>query len=179
MTITFHRLSTQDLQHIPDVVAFVQAYRQQMFCNCPPINPNPADLQNFADHYVHAPNGCFILAQDGQTLIGGIGYQPLQLYHADGTPRFDGLILPVGFCAHDAIEIVKLYVSPPYRSLGIGSALVQTLKEHARTQKIHYWYLHTHPCLDGHAEQFWQKQGFTTFQKDKDDWQTIHMYAID
>lgn len=176
----FTHLTVQHQARFQEIVDFILAYREDMFQNCPKLNQKiPYDLSHFAEYYVEHPAGFFMIAEREQELIGGIGYCALRLKTETGANRFsDDFQLPAGFDENNTVEIVKLYVKPEHRGKDIATQLIEKLKQHAKQQGFVNLYLHTHPCLPGQAEKFWEKQGFQTFQRDQDSWQTIHMYAI-
>lgn len=92
----------------------------------------PKDLQNFEQHYVHDPLGCFITVKDKNRIIGTIAYRAYD-------HRFD-LNLP-----SNTVEVVKLFVLPEYRRKGIATQLCKMLFSHAQKNEITTLYLHTHP----------------------------------
>ncbi len=83
----------------------------------------PNDLQNFEQHYVHDPLGCFITVKDQNRIIGTIAYRAYD-------HRFD-LNLP-----SNTVEVVKLFVLPEYRRKGIATQLCDMLFSHAKTVKL-------------------------------------------
>lgn len=178
-------LTPSHSKQFDEVIQFILTYRKDMFQNAPNFNPDnlPQDLTltGFVDTYINSSKGYFMIAEYQKQLIGGIGFCALQLYDKQGIPRFpNGIEFPKNFNENQAVEIVKLYITPQYRSAGFGKLLVDKVKEYALQNQLYYLYLHTHPSpmLPNNAEYFWQRQGFTTFQKDNDSWQTIHMCLI-
>ncbi|MDC5206934.1 GNAT family N-acetyltransferase [Acinetobacter baumannii] len=122
----------------------------------------PKDLQNFEQHYIHDPLGCFITVKDQNRIIGTIAYRAYD-------HRFD-LNLP-----SNTVEVVKLFVLPEYRRKGIATQLCEMLFSHAKNSEITTLYLHTHPFLPA-AEEFWTLQGFEVIQREWiDTYDTIHM----
>ncbi|MDC4605167.1 GNAT family N-acetyltransferase [Acinetobacter baumannii] len=122
----------------------------------------PQDLQNFEQHYVHDPLGCFITVKDKNRIIGTIAYRAYD-------HRFD-LNLP-----SNTVEVVKLFVLPEYRRNGIATQLCDMLFSYAKNNEISTLYLHTHPFLPA-AEEFWTLQGFEVIQREWiDTYDTIHM----
>lgn len=179
------RLTLSHYERFKEVIEFVLAYRQDMFKDAPDFNPNsiPDDLtlEGFIDTYINDSKGCFMIAECQGQLVGGIGFCQLRLTTINDKPRFpNGLYFPKGFDKDQAIEIVKLYIKPEYRTRGFGKLLVDKLKEYALKNQLNHLYLHTHPApmLPDGAERFWQRQGFATFQEDNDSWQTTHMWLV-
>ncbi|MBV6571842.1 GNAT family N-acetyltransferase [Acinetobacter baumannii] len=122
----------------------------------------PKDLQNFEQHYVHDPLGCFITVKDKNRSISTIAYRAY-------VHRFD-INLP-----YNTVEVVKLFVLPEYRRKGIATQLCKMLFSHAQKNEITTLYLHTHPFLPA-AEEFWTLQGFEVIQREWiDTYDTIHM----
>lgn len=122
----------------------------------------PKDLQNFEQHYVHDPLGCFITVKDKNRIIGTIAYRAYD-------HRFD-LNLP-----SNTVEVVKLFVLPEYRRNGIATQLCDMLFSHAKNNEITTLYLHTHPFLPA-AEKFWRLQGFDVINREWiETYDTIHM----
>lgn len=123
----------------------------------------PKDLADFAAHYVQDRLGAFWLAKQGDEIIATAAYRAYNY-------RFDLAIAP------QAVEVVKLFVQPEYRRLGIASILCTHLFEHAAQQGINDFYLHTHPFLPA-AELFWQLQGFHLLRREQlSCYDTIHMF---
>ena len=122
----------------------------------------PKDIVNFEQYYINSPLGCFIVVKDNDKIIGAIAYRGYD-------QRFD-LEIPQG-----AVEVVKLFVLPEYRRLGIATKLCQLLFEQATQRGIQDLYLHTHPFLPA-AEQFWCLQGFKVIKREQlTMYDTIHM----
>ncbi len=86
------------------------------------------------------------IAEAGGTIIGGCGVYP--------TPG-----LPEG-CA----ELVKLYLSAPYRGKGIGWQLINNTLESARRLGYKQLYLESLPEL-GKAISLYEKTGFKNIEK--------------
>lgn len=122
----------------------------------------PYDLSHFDQVYLHHAEGaCFIIKQQDE-IMGMIAYRAYQ-------PRFE-LDLP-----KHCVEVVKLFVQPEYRRLGLATRLCNALFEHARQKNITHFYLHTHPFLPA-AEIFWQQQGFKVIKREQiQQYPTIHM----
>ncbi|CAG7649161.1 GNAT family N-acetyltransferase [Paenibacillus allorhizosphaerae] len=78
------------------------------------------------------------------------------------------------YAARTTAELVKCYVKPELRRLGLGTALVHRLLPIARDKGYEIMYLHTHRFLPG-AVGFWEKQGFTFRLEPFDRYETVHM----
>lgn len=183
--IVFSPLSACDQHCFEQVIQFILAYRQEMFCHAPAFEPHaiPYDLTptGFIQTYITNPKGFFGVVKHQSEYIGGIGFCPLKLTNQEGKPRFaNGIAFVPEFDPTHAIEIVKIYLKPQYRSCGLGTLMVDHLKKYAKQRHLHHLYLHTHPhpILPNDAAYFWQKQGFINLQQDNDAWQTLHMYSI-
>jgi len=74
------------------------------------------------------------------------------------------------------VEVVRLYVLPAVRRLGLAGRLYRSLQALARADGVEVMYLHTHPFLPG-AIDFWRRQGFEVVDVEADPiWQTTHMH---
>jgi GNAT superfamily N-acetyltransferase len=113
---------------------------------------SPADADAGTD--AEAPRG---------DIVGLIGFIPFN-------PRFPELpALPAS-----TAEVVRLYVSRPYRQCGLARALFGALKKRARELGCECFYLHTHQFLPG-AVTFWGKVGFEVMRVEDEGWQLVHM----
>jgi GNAT superfamily N-acetyltransferase len=108
-------------------------------------------------------------AYDAQgQLIGTIAFRAYDGRFA----RLAGHLAPAG---GRVVEVVRLFVLPPWRRAGVAGALVAALTDEARARGVRLLYLHTQAFLDG-ALAFWQSQGFGVIDREADPlWQTIHM----
>jgi len=147
------------------VVEFVMRLRKEIF---PMLNHDqlPLDLLHFDQYYLDTEKSAFFAAfsEDG-SVLGTIGVLPY-----DG--RFEKL-------EHDdsaqTAEIIKCYIDPNYRRLGIGTELVKEATRFSRHVGYRMNYLHTHPFLPG-AVPFWEAQGYgIRLVETHSVWKTIHM----
>lgn len=162
MTCPFEITSVRSAD-IPAALDFLLAAREQMF---PKLRDSamPDDLAAFEAVYVNGA-GRFLLARDQGRIVGAIGYLPYDR-------RFPALDYP----GQKVVEVVRLFVLPPYRRVGLARALYAELQQAARQAGVQVMYLHTHPFLAG-AVDFWQRQGFELVSVDPDPvWQTTHMH---
>ncbi len=148
------------------VIDFMMRIRREIF----PMLPKdqlPADLLHFQSFYLQRKSAILYAAysQAGQVL-GTIGVCPY-----DG--RFSQLQT---FYRHwPTAEIVKCYVDPLARRLGIGTRLFREALQFCHDVGYQKLYLHTHPFLPG-AIPFWQAKGFEErWMEDDPVWQTLHM----
>lgn len=95
------------------------------------------ELRSLSTEYA-APNGSFMLAQDGEHSIG-----------CGGIRRF----------SESACEMKRLYVSPPGRNRGVGRMLAEALIREARTARYQRVLLDTLPSMQG-AQALYRLLGF-------------------
>ncbi|WP_296258179.1 MULTISPECIES: GNAT family N-acetyltransferase [unclassified Pseudomonas] len=168
MHIPSHAIQITDVQpaDIPEVVGFVMQARKAMF---PMLDPAalPDDLRHFQRTYLESEGGRFFIARLAGKLIGAVGYLP-----------YDGRFAHLHFGARHVVEVVRLFVDPGVRRLGLAARLVALLKAAALSERVKVLYLHTHPFLPG-AIAFWQRQGFDIVNTEDDPvWQTTHMQCL-
>ncbi|WP_050183399.1 GNAT family N-acetyltransferase [Domibacillus robiginosus] len=148
------------------VIDFVMSMRQDLF---PMLSPKqlPADLLHFDRHYQHSEKSFFLAAfAEDDTVLGTIGICPY-----DG--RFDQLSGCYDLSA--TAEVVKCYINPNRRRLGLGTALFQEAARLSIKAGYRTLYLHTHPFLS-EALPFWKAKGFEERLREADPvWGTIHM----
>lgn len=165
MPLSSHPIQITEVQlhEIPDVVDFVMQARAGMF---PMLDATvmPDDLKHFANTYLNARHGRFRIARQGHRLLGAIGYLP-----------YDGRFSQLDYQGLEVVEVVRLFIDPAVRRLGLAGRLFAALKTAAIAQGVEVLYLHTHPFLPG-AIAFWQRQGFAIIDVEDDPlWQTTHM----
>lgn len=148
---------------VEELVAFVMQARARMF---PMLDPEvmPADLLGFAETYVTGCGGCFLTARLGDKLVGAIGFLP-----------YDARFPQLDYGTRKVVEVVRLFISPDSRRLGVARQLFEALKTVAMERAVEVLYLHTHPFLAG-AIEFWERQGFGIVDTEADPiWHTTHM----
>ena len=165
--------STDDIQinpaapdDIPDVVAFVMAARGEMF---PMLDPTfmPDDLRHFQRSYLDEDGGLFLIARHAGQVVGAIGFLP-----------YDGRFPQLHYERRKVVEVVRLFIDPDFRRLGLAARLVERLKDLALMRRVDVLYLHTHPFLNG-AIAFWQRQGFALIDVEDDPvWRTTHLHWL-
>jgi GNAT superfamily N-acetyltransferase len=123
-----------------------------------------ADIFNLKEHYLlhpkHEMMGCFDLDQQ---LIGVIAFTSY-------IDRFKGFSHRYSV---PTAEIVRCYIKPEKRRMGIGKRLFEYALSLAKAKEYNMLYLHTHPHLPG-GYDFWLKTGFEVFHIDAQP-ATIHM----
>lgn len=147
---------------IPEVLAFVLEARAELF---PKLDATgmPADLAHFEAIYVQG-DGQFLVACDQGQIVAAIGYLP-----------YDGRFPQLNYLGQKTVEVVRLFVLPAFRRLGLARALYLALEAQAKADRVAIMYLHTHPFLPG-AIDFWLRQGFEVVDVDADPvWRTTHM----
>ncbi|MBK5478349.1 MULTISPECIES: GNAT family N-acetyltransferase [unclassified Pseudomonas] len=147
---------------IPEVLAFVLEARAELF---PKLDATgmPADLAHFEAIYVQG-DGRFLVACDQGQIVAAIGYLP-----------YDGRFPQLNYQGEKTVEVVRLFVLPAFRRLGLARALYLALEAQAKADRVAVMYLHTHPFLPG-AIDFWLRQGFEVVDVDADPvWRTTHM----
>ena len=159
----FFITSVQEQQQ-EEVVAYVKKCRQLLF---PMLDHTkvPPDLIAFKETYLTNTQGCFLQARDQEgNLLGVIGM--LAYDH-----RFDYL----HYKDQSTVEVVRLFIEPPYRRKGLATQLFEALVNQAVAKGVECLYLHTHPFLTG-ALEYWQKQGFELITTSIDGgFTTLHM----
>jgi GNAT superfamily N-acetyltransferase len=150
--------------HIQRVIDFVLQARKLLF---PMLAHDtiPHDLLHFETTYLHNSQGCFLIAKNASDhIVACIGMKAYD-------HRFQRLNYQGGITS----EVVKLFVDPAYRRIGLATELFAKLKIIALNRDIGRLYLHTHPFLTG-AYEFWLHCGFQfTYQETDPIFQTIHM----
>lgn len=161
------QITKVELPQMNEVIAFVRKAREELF---PMLDQDrlPADLQDFKAAYLDDEVGAFFTARDSaQRIVAAIG-----MLQYDG--RFPFLAVPQA----RTVEIVRLYVEPAYRRVGLASALFDRLIQLADERAIQNCYLHTHPFLPG-AVDFWKRCGFRVLAEKKHAaFDTIHMLLV-
>lgn len=149
-----------------EVIDYVMGARAQIF---PTLNQAalPPDLAGFKEAYLESGKGRFLVARKGSEIVATIGYLP-----------YDHRFPQLDYSGLKVVEVVRLFVSPDQRGLGLATRLYESLRKLAVAGGIDVLYLHTHPFLPG-AISFWQKHGFEAVGVEDDPyWQTTHMQSV-
>lgn len=147
---------------LAQVLEFVAKARFELFPKLRDADV-PDDLQRFEQVYLRG-EGRFLVARAGGRIVGSIGYVP-----------YDGRFAQFDYSASKVVEVVRLFVSPDLRRIGLAGRLYQALRREAQAAGVQVLYLHTHPFLPG-AVEFWQRQGFGVLEVEDDAvWRTTHM----
>ncbi|MGH2423781.1 GNAT family N-acetyltransferase [Pseudomonas sp. C 49-2] len=147
---------------IPEVLRFVLQARAELF---PKLSATgmPADLAQFEAIYLQG-DGQFLVARGEGQIVAAIGYLP-----------YDERFPQLNYQGRRTVEVVRLFVLPAFRRLGLAGDLYRALEAQAKADRVEVMYLHTHPFLPG-AIDFWLRQGFEVVDVDADPvWRTTHM----
>jgi GNAT superfamily N-acetyltransferase len=150
---------------IPEVLSFALQARDELF---PTLSATgiPHDLAQFEAVYLQGGGQFLIARADGQ-IVAAVGYRP-----------YDGRFPQLDYRGCKTVEVVRLYVRPAFRRLGLAGQLYRSLEALAREADVKVVYLHTHPFLPG-AIDFWRRQGFEVVDVEADPlWQTTHMHRL-
>jgi GNAT superfamily N-acetyltransferase len=162
----FYRIVKVQKSDSAKVVAFLKAMRKELFPNlvqdCLPL-----DIQHFNSYYMdQKDSGLYAAMTEDGIVLGTIGFLPYDDRFKQLSPLYNQT---------KTTEVVRCYIDPNYRRLGIGTALYTTVLNNIRTAGYQKVYLHTHLFLPGGAS-FWKSQGFVERLAENDpDWQTVHM----
>ena len=160
-------LETYTIQPVHDlsqVQEFLLQARLAMFAQRVDAAEFPADLRDFKRMY-GSGNGRMLMAQDAAGKVRA----------TIACRDYDGRFEHLRFSPQKVVEVVRLFVAPELRRSGLGSVMVDEIRQHAQVCDVDVLYLHTHPFLPG-ALEFWQAHGFDVIARDVDPlWQTIHM----
>ncbi|WP_066054240.1 GNAT family N-acetyltransferase [Robertmurraya korlensis] len=163
--LPYYTIELVQLNDYKQLIEFVMEIRNEIF---PMLRGSgvPEDLLHFEKNYLQSRNSAFFGAYIDGKIIGTIGIIPY-----DG--RFSHL---ESHCSlHQTSELVKCYLDPNFRRMGIGTALFKNALSYCREAGYNTIYLHTHPFLPG-AVPFWKGCGFVEILSESDPiWQTIHM----
>lgn len=167
MTTTI-RLAAPD--EIPGIVDFIMAARADMFSMLDPslhLQKAQRELANFQQSYLEHPDGAFFIARVDGRLVATIGYV-----------AYDRRFPQLDFGYERVVEVLRMYVHPDWRRIGLASKLFAALEQRARQAGIQQMYLHTHPFLPG-SIKFWERQGFSVDHIEDDPvWRTTHMSRV-
>ena len=162
MSVSIEAVQAAD---IPQVLSFALLARDELF---PTLSATgvPHDLAQFEAIYLEG-SGRFLIARAEGRIVAAVAYRP-----------YDGRFPQLNYQGRKTVEVVRLYVLPAVRRLGLAGRLYRSLEALARADGIEVMYLHTHPFLPG-AIDFWQRQGFEVVDVEADPiWQTTHMHQL-
>lgn len=145
------------------VVDFVMHSRAQIF---PMLDASvlPPDLAAFSAVYLQDGGGRFLVARQAGEVVASIAYLP-----------YDQRFAQLDYDGRNVVEIIRLFVLPRCRGIGLAHALYRALAAQAQCAGVQVLYLHTHPFLPG-AIEFWRRQGFAIVDVEDDPvWRTTHM----
>ena len=121
---------------MPGVVELIgRVYLEYGFVYVPEVEV--PDLYRFDQHYA-APRGAFFVVREGSAVVGSVGVERLN----DGSA-----------------ELHRLYLDAGLRGRGTGRALVETVLEWCRTQKIRRLILWSDTRFD-QAHRLYERMGF-------------------
>lgn len=160
MSVSIEAVQAAD---IPQVLSFALLARDELF---PTLSATgvPQDLAQFEALYLEG-SGRFLIARAEGRIVASLAYRP-----------YDGRFPQLNYQGRKTVEVVRLYVLPAARRLGLAGRLYRSLEALARADGVEMMYLHTHPFLPG-AIDFWRRQGFEVVDVEADPiWQTTHMH---
>ncbi|MBH3466996.1 GNAT family N-acetyltransferase [Pseudomonas carnis] len=162
MSVSIEAVQAAD---IPQVLSFALQAREELF---PTLSATgvPHDLAQFEAIYLEG-GGRFLIARAEGRIVASVAYRP-----------YDGRFPQLNYQGRKTVEVVRLYVLPAVRRLGLAGRLYRSLQALARADGVEVMYLHTHPFLPG-AIDFWRRQGFEVVDVEADPiWQTTHMHQL-
>ncbi|XKE46844.1 GNAT family N-acetyltransferase [Halomonas organivorans] len=95
---------------------------------------DPAYEADYLDRYARNPRSLFVLAFDGDTLVGAATGQPL----ADEVDEFRGPFEAAGYRPEAVFYYGESVLLPEYRGQGIGKAFMEARERHA-TESGYAW----------------------------------------
>lgn len=125
---------------------------------------NPHDLVFFKEVYIQPAHAGFFIAEDMNGCI--IGTAAVRMYDR----RFPEL--EPAFGSRSVCEIVKFYIHPDSRRMGIGSQLYVKAEQFAREAGYRESYLHISLYLPG-GYPFWQSRGYSECYRESEN--IVHM----
>ena len=115
--------------------------------NVPKVGTAFADPQlDFMSNAYNQPRAAYFLAVSNQKIVGGAGIAPLE-----GE-------------AEELCELQKMYFLPEARGRGLGSAMMRTCLEFAKSAGFRKCYLETMPYMTA-AQALYKKSGFHYLEK--------------
>lgn len=164
-----YRVKQVEQKDVAQVVDFMTTIRKEVF---PMLDHQqlPPDMLHFYAHYIDRRDAALFAAlSEAGNVLGTIGYLPYD-------NRFDEL--QQFYAQTKTTELVRCYIDPAYRRLGIGTALYQTALKSIQTVGYEKVYLHSHPFLPG-GIPFWKALGFEERLAESDPvWKTLHMDKV-
>ncbi|WP_240420101.1 GNAT family N-acetyltransferase [Paenibacillus periandrae] len=125
---------------------------------------NPHDLAFFERVYIQPAHAGFFVAEDTNGRI--IGTAAVRMYDR----RFPEVEPFLG--SGPVCEIVKCYIHPESRRMGIGGRLYKEAEQFAREVGYNESYLHTSLYLPG-GYPFWQSRGYSECYRESEN--IVHM----
>lgn len=122
------------------------------------------------DFYVEKEKGIFLIAMQGNTLIGTLGIRSFRSQE----PAVPDKVIALYPEKNSVAYITRAYVEEKFRGNGVGKVLVS---EGEKFCLSHYKtiYLHTHPNLVYDSVRFWKSRGYTILLEEYGSDPTIHM----
>jgi GNAT superfamily N-acetyltransferase len=163
--VTYYSIEFVQLNEYNQLIEFMMRIRNEIF---PMLRDNqiPEDLLHFEKYYIQRRGSALFGAYIDGKIIGTVGIIPY-----DG--RFSQLERHCSL--QQTSELVKCYLDPRFRRMGIGTELYKKALSYCQEVAYESIYLHTHPFLPG-AVPFWKGHGFLEILSESDPvWQTIHM----
>lgn len=136
-SITIRRLQPEDNVELANVI---RATLKEFGANRPGTVYFDPTTDNLYDLF-QTPNSFYQVAVHEGHVVGGGG-----IFHSDGLPA-------------DTCELVKMYLLPAYRGIGLGSRLIQDCLDQAKNMNFKKVYLETMPELK-EALRTYEKFGF-------------------
>ncbi len=131
-------------------LAAILRYNLEMYgLNIPGTAYFDPSVDHLSGYYTDIPGRAYLVAVDEDgTVAGGVGFG-----ETEGFPR--------------RAELQKMYLAEVYKGQGIGSKLMDTVCERARTAGYEELYLETHHVLDK-AIRLYERKGFVQVDAPKD-----------
>ncbi len=107
-----------------------------------------AVLDNLSDYYCSAGRSYYVIVDDNEQLLGGIGFA-----------EFDPI--------EDAVELQKLYLADSAKGSGLGYKLIDFIEAKMRKAGYKVSYLETHDNLPA-AIHIYKKMGYTEIERPKE-----------